>query len=522
MSRVPTSRLDAELERRRLVDFVRWAWHLVDPHPLVWGPHLDIICDGLERISRGEIRRLLINVPPRHGKTIAVSVLFPAWLWLTRPETRFLAATYHMDLALSQSARMQRLIAAPEFQERYPDAVRLLEDQTARGRFETTAGGARVTTSVGGAATGEGGDILIVDDPLKIDDAHSDAQRAGTVEWFEQTFMSRRNTRRSAVIVIGQRLHEHDLFGHLLNRGGWEHICLPAGFDPDHPHRCPADPRRAVGEPLWPAQWTREDNEQRAAELGEFAAAAMLQQLPAPSRGGVFRREWWQYYPTLDAIPRLDQIVQSWDLALTGSDHADYVVGQAWGFAGPDRYLLRQMRGKMNIVETIEAINGLTRWITATWPHHHAHAILLEKAASADAVSTMLKATIPSIRLVSVQGNKLSRANAVVPMIQAGNVYLPGYPNHDHTDYDHARTPLWVQSLVEEHARFPRAAHDDQVDALSQALRENPVGLGQGGVYSARSMNAARDRGNLRSDPLPRPSLVATELYERQVRRGQR
>jgi predicted phage terminase large subunit-like protein len=465
--------LEAERARRDLTRFISQAWPVAEPTaPLVPGLHITLICQALERVARGESTRLLINVPPRYGKTLLVSVLFPAWVWLTRPDTRFLTASYGADLATRDSVRMRRLVESDWYQSAWPGAARLVEDQAAKARFETRQGGARVSVSVGGAATGEGGDIIIVDDPLKIEHAHSPLHRQSVIDWFDHTLQTRLNhPTQSAIIIVGQRVHEHDLFGHLLQHAGWTHLCLPAEHDPHHPHHTPYDPRTTPGELLWPEQWTTTALDQLKTQLGSYATASMLQQLPAPSAGGIFQRSWWQWYDPHAKLPRFQRVLQSWDLAFTDSATSDYVVGQAWGIHGADRYLLRQVRARLEFTETLDAIRQLTRWVNHHYPRQRGHQILIEKAANAAAAHSVLRRQIPGIRLIPPEGDKQNRAHSVSPQIEAGNVHLPGRPNHDHTTYDRDHTPTWVQDLVEEASVFPLGTHDDQVDALTQALR---------------------------------------------------
>jgi predicted phage terminase large subunit-like protein len=463
--------LAAERARRTLRLFLAAAWTQVEPStPLAEGFHLDLICTYLQAVADGRIQRLLINIPPRYGKTLLASVVFPAWLWLTAPGTRFLTASYGIDLATRDSLRMRRLVESDWYQTQWTGRVRLVDDQATKARFENRHGGARVSVSVGGPATGEGGDIVILDDPLKIDHAHSAVHRQGVVDWFDHTLSTRLNhPHTGAIIVVGQRLHEDDLFGHLIRRGGWTHLCLPAEYDPDHPYRCADDPRTTPGEPLWPQQWSPHALAELKTHLGGYATAGMLQQLPAPSSGGIFQRSCWQWYPP-GAPPRFDRILQSWDLAFTDTPTADFVVGQVWGLCGADRYLLHQTRDRLDFTATLAAIRAQTRWVDHHHPGHHAHAIVIERAANGAAVANVLQHEIAGLRAVAVEGDKVNRAHAVTPQIEAGNVYLPGAPNTEGTNYDRTRTSRWVQDLVDEAAAFPNAAHDDQVDALTQAL----------------------------------------------------
>jgi predicted phage terminase large subunit-like protein len=505
--------LAAERARRDFRSFVGAAWPQLEPSArLVEGVHLDLVCRYLEAVAHGRIRRLLINIPPRYGKTLVASVAFPAWVWLTTPETRFLTASYGVELATRDSLHMRRLVESAWYQAQWPSRVRLVDDQATKSRFETRQGGARVAVSVGGSATGEGGDVIIIDDPLKIDHAHSRAQREAVIDWFDHTLSTRlNNPQAGAIVIIGQRLHEQDLFGHLLSQGGWTHLCLPVEYDPDHPHRCGDDPRSQPGEPLWPQQWPAEALADLKRRLGSYATASMLQQRPAPSQGGIFQRAWWQWYHPHSVPPRFDRLLQSWDLAFTDTPGADYVVGQVWGLTGPDRYLLHQTRERLDFTATLRAIRSQVDWANQHYPAHRNHHILIERAANAAAVISVLRRELHAIQAVAVQGDKVNRAHAVSPQIEAGNVYLPGAANPDHTSYDRTHTPAWVQDLVEEAAAFPAGAHDDQVDALTQALGRAPT--------AAARTSVSRPRGRLPTTvATTRPSFAETMLAQNRSR----
>lgn len=467
--------IQQEWQRRRLERFVQAAWPLVVPAPFVMGMHITLLCDVLERLARGEVRRVIINIPPRFGKTLLGSVLFPAWLWLCDPTTRFLTASYSLDLATRDSLAMRRLVETHWYQDLAQGGVRLVDDQATKTRFENTRGGARLAASVGGSVTGEGGDVIILDDPQKIELAHSAAAREAAIDWYGSTLATRRNEPATArMLVIAQRLHEHDLPGHLLTLGDWTHVCLPAEYDPHHPHLYPDDPRREAGELLWPEQWPRAELDALKRDLGSARTASMLQQLPAPATGEIFKRSAWRYYQPNEPLPRFDAILQSWDLAFTDTASSDYVVGQAWGTLGADRYLLHQTRDRLSATATLTAIRDMTQWIGQRFPDHSYHQILIEQAANGAGLADILRHEIPGIRLVIPQGDKINRAHSAYVQIESGNVYLPGAPNHDHTGCDQTQTPHWVQHLIEETAVFPRGTNDDQVDALTQALNHAP------------------------------------------------
>jgi predicted phage terminase large subunit-like protein len=461
--------LQAERARRSLREFVGQMWPLVVPgEQFVPGFHIDAICEHLEAVTRGEIRRLIISVPPRHGKSLLTSVFWPAWSWLSRPELRWLYASYGQHLSSRDSVFTRRLIEDPRYRGPRGPGFSLTGDVNLKDRFENDRGGMRLATSVGGSATGEGGDILVIDDVHKIDEGQSRAALQRAIEWYEHTLVTRLNDPKTGVIVIiGQRLHEGDLIGHLLSQGGFEHLCLPAEYDPAHPYLWEGDPRTVPGELLWPQRYDLESLERLKRSLGSYAVASQLQQMPAPATGGIFKRGWWRWYPPGPPWPAFERIIQSWDLSFVGTPGADYTVGQVWGKIGPDRYLIHQVHERMGFTETIAAIHELTDWVGTAFPEHTSHSVLIERAANGDATIDVLRKEIPSVLPIRPKGDKLHRAHAVSPQIEAGNVYLPGQAPSG------PRSPLtlpWVGAFIDEAAAFPNAANDDQVDAMTQAL----------------------------------------------------
>src|ERR1700676_2745578 len=253
--------IDAERAVRSLREFVRQAWIVVEPStPFVPGFHIDAIVEHLEAVTRGEIRNLLINVPPRHMKSLLVSVLWPAWEWIQHPERRWLFSSYAASLSIRDSIKCRTLIESPWYQTNWGDRFSLTGDQNAKARFENDRTGYRLATSVGGAATGEGGDRIVCDDPHNVQEAESDAVRQGTLDWWDVVMSTRLNDPRTAVkVIVMQRCHERDLSGHVLEQGGWEHLCLPAEYDGTVFQSSIgwSDPREQAGELLWPERFGR-------------------------------------------------------------------------------------------------------------------------------------------------------------------------------------------------------------------------------------------------------------------------
>ena len=454
--------LEAERLSRCLHAFLLAAWPLIDPSVFVPGFHFEAICDVLEQVARGEVRRLIINLPPRHGKSLTCSVAFPAWLWTKNPSWRILSASYAQPLATGHSTRARRLIETRWYQERWGQKVTLVDDHNQKASYQTTAGGGRIAVAVGGGATGEGGDLILIDDPHKLEEAFSDAARAATLDWYDGTISTRlNNPRTGAIILIAQRVHERDLSGHLLDTGDWTHLCLPAEHEPRHPYLSPKDPRSTPGEPLWPAHVDAEHLAIQKRQLGSMRASGQLQQLPAPTEGAIFTRDWFRWYH-LHSPPALEEILISCDLAFTGTPTSDYVVIQAWGTAEPNYYLLAQTREHLRFTETAAAIRALSNRLHEPFPNL-APTVLVEEAANGYAIIDVLRQELPNVIPYKPQGNKLTRAHAISPTIEAGNVHLPGDPAKQ------AGAP-WVEAFLHEITTLPASAYDDQVDAMTQAL----------------------------------------------------
>ena len=476
LSRFP---LSVEKARRSLYEFVRQAWPVPEPEtPFVEGMHVRAVCDHLQAVAEARIRNLIVNIPPGHAKSLLTAVFWPAWRWIDHPEARWLFSRYREPLATRDSVKCRRLIESPWYQERWGDRYQLSDDQNQKSRFENTRMGYRVVVPMS-AGTGERGDYVVVDDPHSVDQAESDTERRSAIEWWNGSMATRLNDFGTGhKIVIMQRLHEADLSGDLLAKGGWELLCLPEEFEPER--RCItsigwSDPRQQSGELLWPDKVSQADLERLQGQLGSYRYAAQYQQRPAPAEGGLFKRCWWRYWspahshlppvsvrmpdgevrsiPVVPLPDRFDQVVQSWDLAFKDLATSDYVVGQVWAAVGADRFLLDQRRERMDMPRTVEAIRALSE----KWPQGAAKWV--EDRANGPAVIASLQHEIAGLIAVNPEGGKIARAAAVSPQIEAGNVYLP-----------HPAIAPWVEGLVEECTSFPNAAHDDQVDALTQAL----------------------------------------------------
>lgn len=459
-------------------DFVRAAWPLVEPRsPYVHGWHIDAIADHLEAITRGEIRNLAVTLPPRHGKSTLVAVMWPAWVWTFAPEWQWIFASYSQRLSERDSVKCRLLVQSPWYQLQWGHALQLTKDQNQKWYYSTTQGGHRIATSPDSTALGMGADCIVADDALMREQAMSDTQRGRVNQWWDETMSTRvRDPATARRVIIMQRLHQDDLVGHVLSQGGYEHLNLPMEWegDPAVTSLGWSDPRQGPNEILWADRFTRKDADEWKRRLGTYGTASQLQQRPVPLGGGIFKRFWWRFWfegpepPALQAqdeggkiVPHatrrlpesFDESFLSWDMAFKGTMKSDYVVGQVWGRRGPDIFLLDQVRRRMDFPDTVKAVRALMD----RWPH--ARRVVIEEKANGAAVISELRRTIAGVVPFDPKSGKEDRAASVSAFVESGNVYLP-----------HPSTVGWAGPLLDELTMFPNGAHDDQVDALTQAL----------------------------------------------------
>ena len=442
-----------------LVEFFHQAWHVIEPGTTyIHNWHIELICEYLEDVLYGNTLRLLINEPPRYLKSTVVTIVWPVWCWLHDPTIRWMFTSYSADLALFHSRERRKVIQSEWFQRNWGDKVRLSRDQNQAQEYVNTERGRMFSTSVGGTSTGKGGEILVFDDPINPMDARSESMRASANDWVRNTFLRRLNNKKTGRIVgVMQRLHEDDTTGLLMSFGGWTNLKLPAEAKERTVITFPRSGKVFIREKddlLFPAREGPAEIAMAKKELGSVGYAGQYQQEPSPDIGGILHRDWWQRYGTMPA--RFDLQLQSWDCTFKDAITSDYVVGQVWGKIGAQYYLLDQVRGQWDIVATIAQVRRLSeKWPDATLK-------LVESAANGEAVIGMLKHELPGMLPINVQkaGGKVVRVQAISPMVEAGNAYLP-------TD---ALAP-WADAFIDECAAFPNGKYDDIVDAASQALQ---------------------------------------------------
>lgn len=439
--------------------------------------HLQVVSDTLSEavadVERGVSRYLIIEMPPRTGKTMLTTLFAPLWILRRHADWNLALTSHDPTLATSWGRQVRRWVEAGAA----GPTIQIAPDAGAAGEWETTAGGGVLSRSLRGSFTGRGAKVLLIDDPHKdFVEAHSKVERDRIWNWW-LTVAQTRLEPPALVIVIMTRWHEDDLVGRLLSTetegdpGQWTRIRLPAISDGEEDAL-----GRPEGEPLYSPllEETREEALERWAatkrSVGTYAWSALFQQRPAPAGGSIFNDDWWRYWTTDPArvtddgrVVLLDpdsaevittgQWVESWDMAFKGTDSSDYVVGQRWVRYGERRFLTGQHRARLSFTETLRAFRLF----------HAAHVPirLVEDKANGTAVIDTLRAQIGGIVPVSPRDGKEARARAVSPDVEGGHVYLPHPEDPGHE---------WVRELLSELRNFPNDVHDDQVDALTQAL----------------------------------------------------
>ena len=443
--------------------FVEEAWPVLEPEaPFLPNWHVDAICEHLEAIAVGDLRRLIINVPPGSAKSMIVSVLWPAWMWSWRPGWRSLFSSYDMQLALRDSVKSRMVLTSGWYRDVFRPPWIFTTDQNVKGYYRNSRMGERLALSVG-AGTGFRGHAVVVDDPLKVMDAHSETKLDEVISWWDTAMSSRLNDQKTgAHVIIMQRLHDRDLTGHVLaKQSGYQLLALPSEFDPKRRARTVTlsgkvweDPRTRPGELLFPALFPPEVLAQSKKDLGSWAYAAQHQQRPLPSSGGIFQRSWFKFYRRAELPPVFNEKLQSWDMAFKGKDDSDFVVGETWGRLAVNCYLLRERRGRMGFPAALRAV------VAEAKATPEASLKLIEDKANGPAIISSLRDSVEGIVGVSDPGGVQAQAWAVSPMVEAGQVWLP-HPEE------------WPEVLdwLDEVCGYPKASNDDRVASFTQAMQ---------------------------------------------------
>jgi len=468
---------DRRLAQRSLMAFTRQSFDIIEPGQAFhdnW--HLHVIAEHLEAITRGEIRNLVINIPPGCMKSILTSVAWPAWEWANNQAIRIMGASYGADLSIRDASKTRDIITSDWYQERWPE-VQIKPGEDQKTKYALTGGGWRMATSVGGRATGEHPDRKIVDDPHNAKQAESEAERESALTWFDRTLSTRGESRGASTVVVMQRLHERDVTGHILaDLTGYTHVCIPMEYDKVERKTFLGsyDPRKTKGELLWPDMFNSESVERLKTLLGSYGAAGQLAQRPNPIGGGIIKTENFRLWPATKQLPDLFYIVQSYDSAHTESTQGDPTGCQVWGifeYEGSRHALLLDCWNehlgypalKKRVMDDWQARYGGEK-DNIMKPSRRADIILFEnKSSGISILQDLRQSNIPAVAYNPGKADKIARANMATPLLEAGVFWVLESAKNK------GKPRTWAQQFLDQLERFPAAAHDEMVDCWSQA-----------------------------------------------------
>lgn len=451
---VSQQRLFQAILRQDLSAFTERCFNEVEPlHPYIHNWHLDAIAHRLRQVANGECKRLVITMPPRSLKSISASVAFPAWLLGHDPRRRIICISYGRALTTAHANSFRAIVNSNWYLNLFP-SMRIDPRKDTEEEVRTTRGGYRLTATVGGALTGRGGSIVIIDDAMKASDAQSEAARRTVNTWFDETLLSRLDDKRTdAIVLVMQRLHPDDIVAHVLKSGDWTHLDLPAIAveDASIPIGTGSLYFRAAGELLQPEREPQHVLDELKRAMGSMAFSAQYLQMPVPLGGNLIRWDWFRTWTELPEKDRhMQQIVQSWDTASKATELNDYSVGITAMVQNEAIYILDVVRERLEFP-------ALKKRIAAEKRKWKATKVLIEDKGSGTNLIQDLRNdgvfTVP----IEPDGDKIVRMSAGSACIEDGRVFLP-------------RNAPWLDIFRGEILAFPNGAHDDQVDALSQLI----------------------------------------------------
>ncbi len=445
------------LLRQDMCGFIHKSFNELNPHTEYlpnW--HIEVIAAELEKCRRGETKRLIINVPPRSLKSHSASIAFPAFLLGHNPAAQIICASYGQQLADKLAADCRSVMTSDWYRNLFP-GTRLASRRQALNDFTTTQQGFRLSTSVGGMLTGRGADYIVIDDPLKPDEALSEAQRGAVNEWYDHTLVSRLNDKCSGcIILIMQRLHEDDLVGHVQTIENWRVLKFPAIAEENEFYTIQTlygtrRLERNAGEALHPAREPLPVLDQLRHAQGEYNFAGQYQQAPAPLGGGMVKVSWFKKYTAADLPDTFETVFQSWDTANKATELNDYSVCTTWGLKEKKLYLLNVLRRRMEYPELKRAIRDHVAEFRAK------NILIEDKASGTQLIQDLIHEGVHGVTRYAPKIDKIMRLHSTTNTIENGFVFLP------------EKAP-WLTEYLHELTTFPNGKYDDQADSTSQAL----------------------------------------------------
>jgi len=416
--------------------------------------HLHAIAYYLDQVRQGKIKRLIINMPPRSLKSISTSVAFPAFLHGLDPSKHIISVSYGNELSVKLHNDYREIINSDWYRTVFPN-TRISSNKNSEAEVVLTGKGTKLATSIGGTLTGRGADIIIIDDPLKPMDAHSEPMRTKVNDWASSTLMSRLNNKNEgAIVLVSQRLHSDDLAGHFLEQSpdGWTVLNLPAIAEENLiiPLSSERVYKMKKGELLQPIRETEPTLNGLRQDLGSDAFEAQYQQNPAPPGGLMFKREWVNRYTTRPIYDAKENIIQSWDTASKTGPANDWSVCTTWLIQNNHYYLLNVFREKVDYPTLKSKALELAQ-------NYLPSIVIIEETGVGVSLATELRNEGINVKGVTPENSKEARASVQAAKFEGGRIHLPAKAN-------------WLKTFEHELFAFPSAKHDDQVDSLSQAL----------------------------------------------------
>lgn len=483
---------EKEACEQSLATFIKHAWKWVEGgRPYIHNWTTEVIALTLTLMFERKLRNVVINIPPRMGKSTICGVLFPAWAWIKNPNEQFFCASFSHSLSLRDSLRCRRLIESPWYRRLWGDKFSLVGDQNTKSRYDNTARGYRIASSVGGSITGEGSDTMIVDDGNNMNEVYSDIIREGVNEWWDQVMPMRVNNFKTACrLVIQQRGHVRDLTGHILSKddaGDWFKLILPMEYEKNHEIKCDkipgygkADLRNKEGELLWPERIDATELRKIKANMNsEATIAGQLQQRPSPATGGLIKKAWYKLWKQPET-PECHYIIQSWDTALSTEVTACYSACSTWGVfnweGASNLILLNLWRGQVGMPELRRMAQRLYfnylddgEGDPLDWTMQPDEVLIEAKANGLSLLQELSRAGVTVTKFnPTPYGGKIARAHKASPLIEGGRVWLPAKPPH----YVNLRN--YAEVLLEASAKFPSgessSGYDDIVDTMTQVI----------------------------------------------------
>lgn len=467
------------IPKMSLKDFINGAWHIVEPaRKFMPSWHIDAIAEHLEAVDAGQIKRLIINIPPRYGKSTLVSVLWPSWSWTIAPWTRWVFCSYASGLSVKHSRDRRLIIESDWYKEKWGNRVRMADDQNQKAEFQNTSRGHMIATSVGGTVTGKGCTRLVIDDLINPFSAESKADRESAIEFYRATLSTRLDDESSAIVAIEQRTHRGDLTGSVLKDNEWTHLSLPAIADKNERIIFPVSGTiidRSVGDVLWPERHSAKSLDVQKVRMGTRAFNAQFQQAPVSVEGSIFKRAWWKFYKELPVVEKRGWF---WDTAVKTGEKNDYSAGFLIAQCANGYYLEKLVKERMEYPD-------LKRAITLYQNANPADVVIVEDKSSGQQIIQDLRrdSCIPVVAFDAKGKDKILRANLVAPTLEAGKIFIP-------------EDQPWASDFIENMASFPEVEHDDDIDAFTSSIIYFKGGVGNISVYIENSQDDEIEEGD--------------------------